>query len=77
MDEYRQRLREFNARPIKKVAEAKMRKRKKEASKQRLAKKRAQRIVDDPEMEQQEKVREMKKSDCYILPQIVRQLCLI
>uniref|UniRef100_A0A914X7J0 Ribosomal RNA methyltransferase SPB1-like C-terminal domain-containing protein n=1 Tax=Plectus sambesii TaxID=2011161 RepID=A0A914X7J0_9BILA len=61
MDEYRQRQREFNARPIKKVAEAKMRKRKKEMSKLRLAKKRAQRIVDDPEMEQHEKVREMKK----------------
>jgi AdoMet-dependent rRNA methyltransferase SPB1 len=70
--EYRQRMKEINARPIKKVAEAQMRKRKREVSRLARAKKRATRIVDDPLLESGEKIREMKRYgiwDSYGSPQ--------
>ncbi|CAB3402884.1 unnamed protein product [Caenorhabditis bovis] len=58
---YRERMREFNARPSKKVAEAKARKQKKMKKKLELAKKKAEGILENEMMDHNEKVREMKK----------------
>lgn len=58
---YRERMREFNARPSKKVAEAKARKQKKMQRKLESAKKKAEGILENDQMEHSEKVREMKK----------------
>lgn len=58
---YRERMREFNARPSKKVAEAKARKQKKMQRKLESAKKKAEGILENDMMEHSEKVREMKK----------------
>lgn len=58
---YRERMREFNARPSKKVAEAKARKQRKMTRKLESAKKKAEGILENDQMEHSEKVREMKK----------------
>lgn len=58
---YRERMREFNARPSKKVAEAKARKQKKMQRKLESAKKKAEGILENDQMEHSEKVKEMKK----------------
>ncbi|EGT46280.1 hypothetical protein CAEBREN_16155 [Caenorhabditis brenneri] len=58
---YRERMREFNARPSKKVAEAKARKQRKMQRKLESAKKKAEGILENDQMEHSEKVREMKK----------------
>ncbi|CAO4368683.1 unnamed protein product [Caenorhabditis nigoni] len=58
---YRERMREFNARPSKKVAEARARKQKKMQRKLESAKKKAEGILENDQMEHSEKVREMKK----------------
>uniref|UniRef100_A0A158PBT7 Putative rRNA methyltransferase n=1 Tax=Angiostrongylus cantonensis TaxID=6313 RepID=A0A158PBT7_ANGCA len=61
VEEYRKRLRELNARPCKKVAEAKERKRRKLLRRMETARKKAEGIVDNENLEPLEKVREMKK----------------
>jgi len=58
---YKKRQREMNARPIKKVAEAKARKRQRASARMEKAKSRAQSVVDNPDLEHGEKMREMKK----------------
>ncbi|CAI5445152.1 unnamed protein product [Caenorhabditis angaria] len=58
---YRERMREFNARPSKKVAEARARKQKKIKRKMESAKKKAEGILENDQMEHSEKIREMKK----------------
>ncbi|KAJ1364071.1 hypothetical protein KIN20_024073 [Parelaphostrongylus tenuis] len=61
VEEYRKRLRELNARPCKKVAEAKERKRRKLLRRMQTARKKAEGIVENENLEPLEKVREMKK----------------
>lgn len=58
---YRERMRELNARPCKKVAEAKARKQRKARQKMEKAKKRAEGILENDNLEHSEKIREMKK----------------
>jgi len=58
---YKQRQKELNARPIKKVVEAKMRKQKRQARRLEKAKKQAENLVENENMEHGEKVKEMKK----------------
>ncbi|VDO06850.1 unnamed protein product [Haemonchus placei] len=61
VEEYRKRLRELNARPCKKVAEAKERKRRKALRRLEAAKKKAEGVLENENLEHSEKVREMKK----------------
>lgn len=61
VEEYRKRLRELNARPCKKVAEAKDRKKRKLLRRLQTAKKKAECVVDNENLEHSEKVREMRK----------------
>ncbi|KAM3723012.1 pre-rRNA 2'-O-ribose RNA methyltransferase FTSJ3 [Dirofilaria immitis] len=58
---YRNRMRDINTRTIKKVAEAKARKKKRRDRKLHLAKKRAEGIIESENMEQAEKAREIRK----------------
>uniref|UniRef100_A0A1I7VID2 Putative rRNA methyltransferase n=1 Tax=Loa loa TaxID=7209 RepID=A0A1I7VID2_LOALO len=58
---YKNRMRDINARTIKKVAEAKARKKKRRDRKLQMAKKRAEGIIESENMEQAEKVREIRK----------------
>ena len=59
--EYAARAKEIDARPIKKVAEAKGRKRQRAVRKMDRARKRAENVVDNPDLSTNEKAREMKK----------------
>ncbi|GMR41701.1 hypothetical protein PMAYCL1PPCAC_11896, partial [Pristionchus mayeri] len=61
MQAYRERLRELNARPIKKVAEAKARKQRRAMMRLTKAKKKAEGIVENDNLEHAEKIKEMKK----------------
>ena len=58
---YRDRMRELNARPCKKVAEAKARKQRRVHQKLEKAKKRAEGVLENDNLEHSEKIREMKK----------------
>uniref|UniRef100_A0A8R1TYH3 Putative rRNA methyltransferase n=1 Tax=Onchocerca volvulus TaxID=6282 RepID=A0A8R1TYH3_ONCVO len=58
---YKNRMRDINTRTIKKVAEAKARKKKRRDRKLHLAKKRAEGIIESENMEQAEKAREIRK----------------
>uniref|UniRef100_A0A1I7X4I1 Ubiquitin-like domain-containing protein n=1 Tax=Heterorhabditis bacteriophora TaxID=37862 RepID=A0A1I7X4I1_HETBA len=58
---YRERLRELNARPCKKVAEAKARKQRKTMQRLQKAKKKAEGILENENLEHSEKIREMRK----------------
>ena len=58
--EYRQRLREINARPIKKIAEAKARKKKRLLRKVEKARKRAEVITDADNMSEKEKAEQLR-----------------
>jgi AdoMet-dependent rRNA methyltransferase SPB1 len=51
----------LNARPIKKVVEAKMRKKKRQTRKMERAKSKASDILENSNLEHAEKIREMKK----------------
>ncbi|KAK6101976.1 FtsJ-like methyltransferase family protein [Brugia pahangi] len=61
VDFYKNRMRDINTRTIKKVAEAKARKKKRRDRKLQLAKKRAEGIIESENMEQAEKIREIRK----------------
>ncbi|CAD6185642.1 unnamed protein product [Caenorhabditis auriculariae] len=58
---YREEMRELNARPCKKVAQAKLRKQKRMIRKMEAAKKKAEGVLENDQMEHSEKMREMKK----------------
>ncbi|CAG9531772.1 unnamed protein product [Cercopithifilaria johnstoni] len=58
---YKNRMRDINTRTIKKVAEAKARKKKRRERKLQSAKKRAEGIIESDNMEQAEKIREIRK----------------
>ena len=59
--EYKQQLKEINAQPIKKVAEAKARKKKKALRKLERARKRAENITNAPDMSNKEKAEHIKR----------------
>ena len=59
--EYRAQLRDINARPIKKIAEAKARKKQKALRRLAKAKKRAEGIVETEDMSEHEKMRNIKQ----------------
>lgn len=58
---YKQRETPLNARPIKAVVEAKMRKKKRQMRKLERAKKQAEGMLESDQMDQTEKIREVKK----------------
>lgn len=58
---YKERERPLNARPIKAVVEAKMRKKKRQARRLERAKKQAEGMLENDQMDQTEKIREVKK----------------
>ncbi|XP_075698422.1 pre-rRNA 2'-O-ribose RNA methyltransferase FTSJ3 [Rhinoderma darwinii] len=60
MEEYRRRQKELNARPIKKVAEAKARKRRRMLKKMEQAKKRAETVVDTVDISEREKAAQLR-----------------
>ena len=65
--EYKQQLKEINAQPIKKVAEAKARKKKKALRKLERARKRAETVTNAPDMSNKEKAEHIKR---YVLIRI-------
>lgn len=58
---YKKRDMPLNARPIKAVVEAKMRKKKRQLRRLERAKKQAEGMIDNEQMDQTEKIREVKK----------------
>jgi AdoMet-dependent rRNA methyltransferase SPB1 len=58
---YKQRDRPLNARPIKAVVEAKMRKKKRQMRRLERVKKQAEGMLESDQMDQTEKIREVKK----------------
>ncbi|XP_072279991.1 pre-rRNA 2'-O-ribose RNA methyltransferase FTSJ3 [Pyxicephalus adspersus] len=60
MEEYRQRQRELNARPIKKIAEAKARKRRRMLKKMEQAKKKAEAVVNTVDISEREKAAQLR-----------------
>ncbi|KAM9324858.1 pre-rRNA 2'-O-ribose RNA methyltransferase FTSJ3 [Gastrophryne carolinensis] len=60
MEEYRRRQRELNARPIKKVAEAKARKRRRMLKKMEQAKKKAEAVVNTIDISEKEKAAQLR-----------------
>ncbi|KAJ1168332.1 hypothetical protein NDU88_000258 [Pleurodeles waltl] len=59
-DEYRQRWKELNARPIKKVAEAKARKKRRMLKKQEQARKKAEAVVNTVDISEKEKAAQLR-----------------
>lgn len=58
---YKEREKEINARPIKKVLEANARKQKRKTNRLAKAKRRAENVLNNESMEHGEKVKEMKR----------------
>ncbi|GCB86457.1 hypothetical protein scyTo_0027172, partial [Scyliorhinus torazame] len=59
--EFRQRWRVINARPIKKIAEAKARKKRRQLKKMEQAKKKAEAVVNTVDISEREKMAQMKR----------------
>ncbi|GCC42781.1 hypothetical protein chiPu_0026590, partial [Chiloscyllium punctatum] len=58
--EFRQRWKEINARPIKKIAEAKARKKRRQLKKLEQAKKKAEAVVNTVDISEREKMAQMR-----------------
>lgn len=61
VDEYKQRLKEINAKPIKKIVEAKARKKRRAIKRIEKAKKRAEKVTEHPDMSIPEKADQLKQ----------------
>ncbi|XP_015907498.3 pre-rRNA 2'-O-ribose RNA methyltransferase FTSJ3 [Parasteatoda tepidariorum] len=75
--EYKARLREINARPIKKVVEARARKKRKALRRMEKARKKAEKITEHPDMSSQEKAEQLKAIYKRALPKEDRNVTYI